>query len=183
MKIYTGFGDRGKTRLFGGEVVDKDHPRVEVYGTLDELNSWIGLIINAESDQKVKKVLFNIQNDLFNISSLIASPTEQDRKKLKFGIKDINYQSIEKFIDEINEKLPPLKNFILPGGATLSSYYQISRTICRRAERNLVKIIKDNEVETEFIVYLNRLSDLLFVLARYANLNENIKEINWNSGS
>jgi cob(I)alamin adenosyltransferase len=181
MKIYTGFGDKGKTRLYGGEVVNKDHPRVEIYGTLDELNSWLGLIVVSESEQNIKDSLLKIQNDLFNISSLIATPHAKDRDKLKNKLDKINYHFIENFIDKLNDKLVPLQNFILPGGSILSSYYHISRTICRRAERQLIKLFESNEIENDILVYLNRLSDLLFVLARNANKIKNIDDILWQS--
>ena len=181
MKIYTGFGDQGKTRLYGGEVVSKDHPRIETYGTLDELNSWLGLINTAEKDTEISDTLKKIQTDIFNISSLIACPTDKERSKLNFKAEDISFQFIEKFIDKINVKLPPLQNFILPGGSQLSSFYHISRTICRRAERKLIQLVEKDEIENKLLVYLNRLSDLLFVLARYANLQNNINDVLWNS--
>jgi len=114
MKIYTGFGDKGKTRLYGGKVVSKDHPRVVAYGTLDELNSWLGLIVSAENNKEVKEFLLKIQNDIFNISSIIATPYENEQEKLKKKLDKFDYQSIEQFIDKINEKLTPLKNFVLP---------------------------------------------------------------------
>ena len=181
MKIYTGFGDKGKTRLYGGEVVNKDHPRVEVYGTLDELNSWLGLIATSESEKEVKFFLIEIQNNIFNISSIIATPDVKEREKLKIKLDKLDYKAIEEFIDKTNEKLTPLENFILPGGSMLSSYYHISRTICRRAERTLIKLFESNEVENDVLIYLNRLSDLLFVLARNSNKNENLDDITWKS--
>jgi len=181
MKIYTGFGDKGKTRLSGGKVVSKDHPRVETYGTLDELNSWLGLIVSAENDKKVKEFILKIQNNIFNISAIIATPDINEQKKIRKKLDKFNYHSIEKFIDEINEELIPLKNFILPGGSMLSSYYHISRTICRRAERNLIKLLESSDVENQELIYLNRLSDLLFVLARNANKNEKLEDVIWQS--
>ena len=181
MKIYTGFGDKGKTRLYGGEVVNKNHPRVEIYGTLDELNSWLGLLVASESEQDVNEVLVKIQNNIFNISSIIATPDSKARDKLKNKLDKIDFHFIEDFIDKINEKLSPLQNFILPGGSTLSSYFHISRTICRRAERQLIKLFESNEIENEILIYLNRLSDLLFVLARNANKTKNVDDILWQS--
>ena len=179
MKIYTGFGDKGKTRLYGGDVVNKDHPRIEIYGTLDELNSWLGLIIESEIEENVKNILIKIQNHIFNISSLVATPNEENRNKLKVKLDNIDYHFIEEFIDKINEKLTPLQKFILPGGSKLSAYYHISRTICRRVERKLIKLFELNEVQDEILIYLNRLGDLLFVLARYANQNKGVKDILW----
>lgn len=179
MKIYTGFGDKGKTRLYGGEVVNKDHPRVEIYGTLDELNSWLGLINSNESEKDVQDILTKIQNHIFDISSLIATPDGKIREQLKSKINLLDHHFIEEFIDKINDKLSPLQNFILPGGSQLSSFYHISRTVCRRAERNLIKLFENEEIENEILIYLNRLSDLLFVLARYANKTQEFTDIIW----
>jgi len=181
MKIYTGFGDKGKTRLYGGEVVNKNHPRVEIYGTLDELNSWLGLIVSSENDNEVKEFLFKVQNDIFNISSIIATPDLKNQEKLRSKLDEFDCHSIEKFIDRINEKLNQLKNFILPGGCTLSSYYHISRTVCRRAERQMIKLVESNQINNDELIYLNRLSDLLFVLARNANKNESLDDVIWQS--
>ncbi len=180
MKIYTGFGDKGKTRLYGGEIVNKDHPRIEVYGTLDELNSWLGLIITSESESEVKEFLIKIQNNIFNISSIIASPDDKEREKLKNKLDKFDHKAIEIFLDKENKKLVPLQNFILPGGSLLSSYYHIARTICRRAERNLIKLLESEEFESDELIYLNRLSDLLFVLAKYSNKKNNLSDTTWN---
>jgi cob(I)alamin adenosyltransferase len=181
MKIYTGFGDKGKTKLYGGEVVNKDHPRVEIYGTLDELNSWLGLIVFSEIENDIKKSLIKIQNNIFDISSLIATPNGDKQESQKSKVNNIDYHFIEEFIDSINEKLAPLQNFILPGGSKLASYYHISRTICRRAERKLIQLFESKEIENEILIYLNRLSDLLFILARYANKNKRVNDIIWSS--
>ena len=179
MKIYTGFGDKGKTRLYGGEVVAKDHPRVEIYGTLDELNSWLGLIVVTENDDEIKNALTKIQNHIFDISSLIATPDDKNRNQLKNKINKFDFHFIEELIDQINEKLNPLQNFILPGGSILSSYYHISRTICRRAERSLIQLFERKEIENDILIYLNRLSDLLFILARYANKSNGVSDTIW----
>ena len=181
MKIYTGFGDKGKTRLYGGEVVNKNHPRVEIYGTLDEFNSWLGLIVASEKDKVVREFLIEIQNNIFNISSIIATPGENEQEQLKKKLEEFDYHSIEKFIDRINDKLKPLQNFILPGGSKLSSYYHISRTVCRRAERQMIKLFESNQIDNNELIYINRLSDLLFVLARNANKNENLDDVIWQS--
>lgn len=179
MKIYTGFGDKGQTKLHGGKVVNKDHLRVDVYGILDELNSWLGLIINQEIDELNKKELEKIQNDLFIISAEIATPGTKNRDHLLKNLKDLNYIKIEDYIDNIEKKLTPLKNFILPGGTKLSSYYHIARTVCRRAERQLTKLNQVETLQEPILIYLNRLSDLLFVLARMANKNEKKEDIIW----
>lgn len=180
MKIYTGFGDKGKTMLFGGQVVDKDHPRVKAYGSLDELNSWLGLIAAEEPDSDLEENLRDIQNKIFNISSELATPPEnKNAGKLTESISNKDFILLEKLIDRIQDKLPPLKNFILPGGSKLSSYYHIARTVCRRAERYIVGVKRKSGVNENIEIYINRLSDLLFVLARYANKNKNVEDVLW----
>jgi len=176
MKIYTGFGDKGKTRLYGGDVVNKDHPRINLYGTLDELNSWLGLIITQETDSSVKDNLIKIQNNIFTISSEIAAQDEKNHNKLSSTISSKDFKFLEEFIDTIEKELDPLKNFILPGGCALSANYHIARTICRRAERHLVNLINDAKISEAIPVYVNRLSDLLFVLARYVNKKSGIQD-------
>ncbi len=179
MKIYTGFGDKGKTKLFGGSVVNKDHLRIEVYGTLDELNSWLGFIIAGDPDFSIKNNLEIIQKNIFSISSEIAAPDPKDRKKLLNIIGKKDYCFLEECIDEIENNLEPLKNFILPGGTQLAGSYHIARSICRRAERQMVKLFQsEKNIETN-LVYINRLSDLLFVLARFANKNAGTEDNKW----
>jgi len=179
MKIYTGFGDSGKTMLHGGEVVDKDHLRVEIYGSLDELNSWLGLIITTENDQEIKLWLEEVQNNIFNVSAIIATPPGKNEKKLLQNISDLKPDLLEKYIDSIDSRLDLLKNFILPGGTQLASYYHIARTVCRRSERLLISLHKVEKINVQITVFLNRLSDLLFVLARFANKQSNIEDVEW----
>ena len=181
MKIYTGFGDKGKTSLFGGEVVNKDNMRIETYGTLDELNSVIGLLAAKNTDEPTQKILLRIQNEIFIMSSEIATPNADQQKKLKNLISDEHIKTIEKTIDEITEQLEPLKNFILPGGSESAALAHVARTICRRAERSLTKLIDQIQMRGELLVYINRLSDLLFVLARYLNKLCNQPDIIWKS--
>ena len=181
MKIYTGFGDKGKTSLFGGDVVNKDNPRIEVYGTLDELNSIIGLLCTKKVDKHIYNILLTIQNEIFVLCSEIATPDMERQRKLKNQIVENNIRNIEKTIDDISDKLDPLKNFILPGGSESAAIAHLARTVCRRAERHLTALISESQVRSEIIVYLNRLGDLFFVLARYLNKLNNVPDVIWKS--
>ncbi|MES2769759.1 MAG: cob(I)yrinic acid a,c-diamide adenosyltransferase [Bdellovibrionota bacterium] len=186
-KIYTKKGDQGETCLVSGEKVLKSHVRLESYGTLDELNSTIGVALShmslspkkIELAKALSNILFQIQNDLFNIGSQLACADSEMQKKLPTILQqDIKKQELK--IDELTELLPPLKNFILPGGSISSSSFHISRTVCRRAERLCLKLRdENNSVDPLLIQYLNRLSDLLFVIARYCNKVEGFPEIEW----
>ncbi len=180
MKIYTGFGDTGKTSLWGGQVVDKNHPRVMLYGTLDELNSFCGLLASKLSDTGLKEKLTRIQNELFVLSSEIAAANSSRVQKAqdKITVKEIKY--LEKEMDAWDAELPALKQFILPGGSEQAALSHIARTVCRRSERELISLSKTTEVRTECFVYLNRLSDWFFLLARKCNLLENVNDIPWN---
>jgi len=185
MKIYTKKGDKGITSLFGGKKVPKYHIRVEAYGTIDELNAYIGLLHDQSIGEAIKTSLFKIQNELFVIGSSLATPPES--KKLKSGkerlqIEKINPQQIsflENEIDRMNESLPTMTHFILPGGHTIVSYCHIARNICRRAERRIVALSEESHVDETILSYLNRLSDYLFVLARKLTLDLGAKEILW----
>ena len=187
MKIYTKTGDKGSTSLFGGKRVPKNHIRVEAYGTIDELNSYIGLLVDVVSNKKTKKTLMKIQNELFALGSILATPPEN--KKMKNGtnrlkIDTINEKHIsflEKEIDTMNELLPEMTHFILPGGHTTVSFCHITRNICRRAERRVVELTNESMVEEHIISYLNRLSDYLFVLARILSKELQVKENLWNT--
>ncbi len=177
-KIYTKTGDKGTTALYGGDKVSKNHPRLKAYGTIDELNSYLGLAISFGKNDKLNNILSALQNDLFDLGGDLATPTE--KKKLKINRIDDSYINVlEKIIDEIDSLLPELKVFILPGGSVVASHLQVARTICRRAERETVELSESFDINEKVVVYLNRLSDLLFVLARYANLTENISEPVW----
>lgn len=180
MKIYTKTGDDGTTSLFGGKRVQKDDDRVDTYGEIDELNSLIGLSISFVLSNDVKNDLMKIQNQLFNIGAFLATPVEE-RKKLKDleNISEEDVSFIEKRIDYYDEKLPELKNFILPGGTISAGFLHYTRTVCRRCERKIVKFAMQEEADKIYIKYLNRLSDFLFVLARYENHFAGKKEIEW----
>jgi len=187
MKIYTKKGDKGKTSLFGGERVMKNHIRVEAYGTVDELNSYIGLLRDVISDTKIREILLKIQNELFVLGSSLATPP--DKKKLKSGKDRLQIDTIdeshifylEKEIDTMNESLAPMTHFILPGGHITVSYCHIARNICRRTERRVVELAEESQVEESIISYLNRLSDYLFVLARILSKQLQVKENLWNT--
>ena len=179
MKIYTGFGDEGQTRLYGGKVVSKDHLRIEVYGTIDELNSLLGLVISQLADEHLHEQLMSIQNDLFQISAVLATPDQDTLKKLEKAPEPSDIKRLEQLIDRMDEKLEPLQNFILPGGTTTASFLHLARTVCRRAERRLTSLMATAEIDSDIIIYLNRLSDLLFVAARYVNYLAGVTDIPW----
>ena len=178
MKIYTGAGDKGKTRLFGGEEVEKDHLRLQVYGTLDELNSFIGLVIADGPTIETREKLIRIQNDIFRISALLATP-DPKKYSMKPAVLQTDIQRLETWIDQIQDGLEPLKNFILPGGCRISANLHVARTVCRRAERHLATLIREIASQGEIMIYLNRLSDLLFVLARWENKAAGKTDIIW----
>jgi cob(I)alamin adenosyltransferase len=179
LKIYTGFGDKGKTKLFGGKTVDKDNARVEVYGTIDELNSLLGLVLSQKLDAGLADNLILIQSDLFRISSELATPDPKTRAKFQFRIEENDIKRIENLIDEIEKVLSPLKNFILPGGTVTASYLHYARTVCRRGERRLNSLHKKENIDLNILIYFNRLSDFLFVAARYVNKLNKTKDIPW----
>jgi cob(I)alamin adenosyltransferase len=179
MKIYTKTGDTGSTSLFGGKRVKKYHVSIQAYGTVDELNSWIGLLKDSLDLKNNEIPLANIQNNLFIIGSHLASG---DDKKLLAKLPELSDNSItelESGIDHMQKSLPEMKNFILPGGHVLSSYCHISRCVCRRAERLTIEISEQMEVNPKIIQYLNRLSDYLFVLSRKVLNDLEIKEQPW----
>lgn len=179
-KIYTKTGDKGTTSLIGGTKVPKSHLRIEAYGTTDELNSYIGLCKDLLSDQQSKKTLQEVQDRLFTIGSSLACDTEKETKMKIPDLKEDDVILLEKEIDRMNELLPEMKNFILPGGHATLSHLHIARCICRRAERCCVRLEMDKEeVESIIIKYLNRLSDYLFVLSRYIGHQLNVAEIPW----
>jgi cob(I)alamin adenosyltransferase len=185
MKIYTKTGDTGTTALFGGTRVPKHHIRIESYGTVDELNSHIGLIRDQEINQQYKNVLIEVQDRLFTAGAILATPPEKEILKSgqprlqNLGIteKDINF--LESEIDKMDDSLPAMTHFVLPGGHTIVSYCHIARCVCRRAER-LVVHLHDIEPTDELVIkYLNRLSDYLFVLARKLSYDLNADEVQW----
>ncbi|WCT10938.1 cob(I)yrinic acid a,c-diamide adenosyltransferase [Mucilaginibacter jinjuensis] len=178
MKIYTKTGDKGFTSLIGGTRVPKHHIRIESYGTVDELNSYIGLIRDQEITQHDKNMLKEIQDRLFTIGSSLAA----DPERSKMIIPDLNVEDIELLeqeMDKMNEILPELKHFILPGGSTAISFCHVARCVCRRAERLSVELSTESEVDEKVNIYLNRLSDYLFVLARKIGYEHQIPENEW----
>jgi cob(I)alamin adenosyltransferase len=180
-KIYTKTGDSGHTGLFGGGRVEKDHPRVEAYGDVDELNAVIGAARAVEMMPRVDEVLAPVQRDLFAIGALLATPhPAKHREQLeKARLSDKRVAQLEQAIDDGEEELEPLKAFILPGGTPKASALHVARTVCRRAERSIIRLQRTDEVPQIVIVYLNRLSDLLFVLARVANRRAGAGEVTW----
>ncbi len=178
MKIYTKTGDKGKTSLIGGTRVPKHHMRIEAYGTVDELNSWLGVIRDLTHNEAVKNLLKEIQDRLFTVGSALAADPEHSKMILP-DIKPADVETLELDMDRMNESLPELKNFILPGGHLTASYCHVARCVCRRAERLVVELASKDTVDELVIKYMNRLSDHLFVLARYLAHNDGAEEITW----
>lgn len=178
MKIYTKKGDTGETGLLGGTRVKKSHIRIESYGTVDELNSWIGLIRDQAIDPHSKETLVHIQDRLFTVGSRLASDPSKKGMKIP-EIKEEDITRLEQEMDTMNETLPEMKSFVLPGGHTTVSYCHIARCICRRAERCTVQLASEDIVEAIVIKYLNRLSDYLFVLSRKLSHHLKAEELPW----
>jgi cob(I)alamin adenosyltransferase len=181
MKIYTRTGDAGDTGLFGGGRVGKDHPRVEAYGDVDELNAVLGLVRALEPMPRIDEVLVPVQRDLFAIGALLATP---DRDKMrasleKARIDEARIIELEGGIDRCDAELEPLRSFIVPGGTAKAASLHVARTICRRAERRVVALRHSEEIPEIVVIYLNRLSDLLFTLARLANKRAGAGEVSW----
>lgn len=179
MKIYTKTGDKGETSLIGGTRVAKHHIRIEAYGTMDELNSHIGLVRDQIKDEHVVDLLLQIQTTLFTIGSHLASDPEKSKMKLP-ELMEADILILEKEIDLINEIVPELKNFILPGGHMAVSFCHIARCVCRRAERCVIHLSQTNLIDPLIIQYLNRLSDYLFMLARKISFDLQVQELPWN---
>lgn len=177
MPIYTKFGDKGKTALHTGKTVSKNSIRVEAYGNLDELNSFLGVVLTYVKERKIKAQILNIQNDLFEIGANLAGPGEKGQQKLARKL-TTRVTEFEKTIDLLTDKMPKLKNFILPSGKT-GSLLHYARTVARRAERRTVALAEKEPVLDEVLIYLNRLSDLLFTFARFLNHKEKQPEAIW----
>ena len=185
MKIYTKTGDKGTTALFGGTRVPKHHIRIESYGTVDELNSYLGLIRDQEIDDNYKKIIVHIQDRLFTLGAILA--TDPEKATLKNGkerlnipkISEENITRLEIEMDQMNESLPPMTHFVLPGGHTTVSYCHIARCVCRRAERLTTLLNEHEPIDEHVLMYLNRLSDYLFVLARKLTYDLQAEEIKW----
>ena len=180
MKIYTKFGDSGETALYGGTRVGKDTPRIEAIGTVDELNAYIGYAQTLIADTDLSDLMARIQNHLFAIGADLATPATHT-KAADFRISADFTAVMETAIDTLSEELPPLTNFILPGGCAAGAILHIARVVCRRSERRVVQLAHETEVNPEIIRSLNRLSDLLFVLARTVNCRAQAPEPIWKS--
>lgn len=178
MKIYTKTGDKGQTSLLGGARVPKSDLRIEAYGTVDELNSWIGLLRDQEVDETSRTTLIEVQDRLFTMGSLLATQPGKDNVKIP-KLADADVEFLEKEIDRMNETLPEMRSFVLPGGHTTVSYCHLARTVCRRAERRTIELGADGSVPDLVVRYLNRLSDYLFVLSRKFTMDLNAEEIPW----
>jgi len=188
MSIYTRTGDKGETSLFSGVRISKADLKIEACGTIDELNSAIGIVLSeirnptprlrSGQESEIRKKLTNIQKDLLNLGSTLANPKLASQST---ALQSLNkrIKEFENFIDEMTEKLPPLKNFVLPGGGKAGSMLHLSRAICRRAERRIVALKNKEEIDSNIIIYFNRLSDLLFTMARFTNFKEKKKEVIW----
>jgi cob(I)alamin adenosyltransferase len=179
VKIYTKTGDRGDTRLFDGTKVRKDDDRVDAYGGVDELNSFIGAAASFLDDTVLIGMLAEIQKDLFSVGAQLADPGFKDQSRAKFKIPPERITFLETAIDTFETELPPLRQFILSGGGQAGAMLHVARTVCRRAERQVVSLSEKLEVNPDLIVYLNRLSDFLFVMARVVNHRQGKQEIPW----
>jgi cob(I)alamin adenosyltransferase len=181
MKIYTRTGDQGQTALFGGGRVPKDHPRVAAYGDVDELNSVLGMVRATDPAGFFDPLLESIQRDLFSIGGQLATPDPAPVAKAlaKANLSEGRIEEFERIIDEADNELPPLRAFVLPAGTPKAAALHLGRTVCRRAERSVVHLGHESEVPGLFIVYLNRLSDLLFTLARLANHRAGVRDVAW----
>ena len=185
MKVYTKTGDNGTTALFGGTRVPKHHIRIDSYGTVDELNSYIGLIRDQDIDKKSKETLIEIQDNLFTLGAILA--TDPEKTILKNGKERLNIPKIteedvlalEQHIDEMETNIPPMTHFVLPGGHTTVSYCHIARCVCRRAERLASALYEVSPFDERALKYLNRLSDYLFVLARKLSYDLGAEEVKW----
>ena len=180
MKIYTKTGDRGTTSLIGGTKVSKSHLRIDAYGTVDELNSWIGVVSDHSGDEALKGILKEVQDRLFTIGSSLACDPEKEPKLKIPDLHEGDITFLESEIDRMSAALPEMKSFVLPGGAPAVSFAHVARCVCRRAERLCVALQEtDLEVEDLILKYLNRLSDHLFMLARYIGQQQGAEEIKW----
>jgi cob(I)alamin adenosyltransferase len=181
MKIYTRTGDQGDTGLFGGGRVPKHHPRVAAYGDVDELNSILGVVRATRPADWFEPLLESIQRDLFSIGGQLATPDPAAVAKAlaKAKLSEERVSEFERLIDEADAELPPLRAFILPAGTAKAATLHLARTVCRRAERSVVALAQDSPVPELFVTYLNRLSDLLFILARLANHREGVGDVTW----
>jgi cob(I)alamin adenosyltransferase len=181
MKIYTRTGDAGETALFGGGRVKKDHPRVEAYGTVDELNATLGWAAASVADGEIGERLVGLQHDLFAVGAGLAAPPRSDAGRHPHvpPFPSARVAEMERWMDEAERELPPLDEFVLPGGSPGAAALHLARTVCRRAERAVVRLAAHERVEDDLLPYLNRLSDLCFTLARLENRRAGVDDVTW----
>ncbi|MDR5683404.1 MAG: cob(I)yrinic acid a,c-diamide adenosyltransferase [Armatimonadota bacterium] len=184
MKIYTKTGDAGQTSLFGGERVFKTHPRVEAYGAVDELNSVLGVLRSRLASDDLERLVARIQNTLFDVGAQLATPRPDDPKLASHlpAVSAARVEELEDWIDRLDADLPALRAFVLPGGVEAAAWAHVARSVCRRAERRVVALASTETVDPEILRYLNRLGDLLFVMARWLNRREGVADIEWERG-
>ena len=178
--LYTGLGDKGITSLAGGLRVSKTHLRMDACGTVDELNSFIGLLLTEIEDTRIFEILKLIQHTLFAVGSYLATDTDEMNLKPAIHITSEHISQLEQSIDLLYSDLPEMRGFVLPGGCRSAALAHVSRTVCRRAEREIFRLNKEIQIEALVPVYINRLSDLLFVISRHESLKKNSNEIIWN---
>ncbi len=180
-KVYTRTGDDGTTGLGGGQRVRKDSVRIEAFGTVDELNSVIGVAIAAGLDEKLRTALAPVQNELFHVGSDLCI-LEEDKQRFKVPqIEQRHIDALEEVMDELSDALPPLENFVLPGGSVGAAHLHVARTVCRRAERLAIALADKEPIGAHVVKYLNRLSDTLFVMARFENKQKHMTDVLWDS--
>ncbi len=181
-KVYTRAGDSGTSALIGGERVGKDTARLECYGTVDELNATLGLVIAAlegsAAEPRLRPTIERIQNELFNVGTQLATP-DADRRSRSPSVQQRHVEAMEAEIDSLNQDLAPLTSFVLPGGGTVSAHLHLARTVCRRTERLVVGLSRSEDVDAVLLAYLNRLSDALFVFGRWAAFKDGVPEQLW----
>jgi cob(I)alamin adenosyltransferase len=180
-RIYTRTGDRGDTALGAGGRLPKDDPRVEVYGTVDELSSLLGVALAAGVDERLARELRRVQNELFHLGADLCVREQDKQARPGPRIEPRHVEALERTIDELNDELPPLANFVLPGGSLGAAHLHVARTVCRRAERLLVTLMRAEPVGEHTLPYLNRLSDALFVMARWENRRRGVADVLWDS--
>lgn len=178
--IYTRTGDLGTTSLVNGDRVSKSDTRLEAYGNIDELNSWIGVLASdATLPAMLRPTLTFIQHKLFNIGAYLATPNPEHAVSVAVGLGQDAISRIEHDIDALDEQIPPLRQFVLPGGSTLASFGHVARTVCRRTERSIVALSKTTYIDPDVMRFINRLSDYLFILSRFINIDKEVAEIFW----
>ena len=181
-RIYTGGGDRGETSLGDGTRVPKVDCRIAAFGAVDELNSQIGVVLAADVADKMREVLTRVQNELFDLGADLSWPSDDERRARIPTVEERHVAKLEGLIDTFNEAVGPLTNFLLPGGSLGTAHLHVARTVCRRAEREAVRLGRDEAIGEFVVPYLNRLSDALFVMARYENLERGVAEPLWRPG-